>query len=60
VLPREAGAAHAPVIAVSAYDDAPTRVFARALGAVSFFGKPADDKALIDAIWWAISGREKN
>ncbi len=49
-----------PVIGVSAYDDAPTRDLSRALGAVSFFRKPVDDQALLDAIWWAISGREKN
>ena len=43
-----------PVIGVSAYDDAPTRDLARALGAVAFFRKPVDDQALIDAILWAM------
>jgi FixJ family two-component response regulator len=42
-----------PVIGVSAYDDAPTRDLARALGAAAFFSKPVDDRALIDAILWA-------
>ena len=45
-----------PVIGVSAYDDAPTRDLARALGAVAFFRKPVDDRALIDAILWAMGG----
>ncbi len=46
-----------PVIGVSAYDDAPTRDLARALGAVAFFSKPVDDRALIDAILWAMAGK---
>lgn len=46
-----------PVIAVSAHDDAETREHAKALGAVSFFRKPVDDQALLDAIWWAIGGK---
>jgi len=41
-----------PVIAVSARDDATTRVLARQLGAHYFFRKPVDDQALIDAIQW--------
>ena len=48
-----------PVIAVSAYDDAETREHAKELGAVSFFRKPVDDQALLDAIWWAIAGSGK-
>jgi FixJ family two-component response regulator len=48
-----------PVIVVSASDDVQVREHARALGAVSFFQKPVDDQALLDAIWWAISGAEK-
>jgi FixJ family two-component response regulator len=47
-----------PVIVVSAYDDVLTRQLARQLGAVAFFRKPVDDQALLDAIWWAMSGRE--
>ena len=43
-----------PVIVVSASDDAQTRERAREQGAVSFFRKPVDDQALIDAIHWAI------
>jgi FixJ family two-component response regulator len=48
-----------PVIAVSAHDDEKTRKHAKELGAVGFFRKPVDDQALLDAIWWAISGSEK-
>jgi two-component system response regulator FixJ len=49
-----------PVVVVSAYDDAPTRLLARELGAVAFFRKPVDDQALLDAIWFAMSGAKKN
>jgi FixJ family two-component response regulator len=50
-----------PVIVVSASDDIQIRENARQLGAVSFFRKPVDDQALLDAILWAISGaRKKN
>lgn len=49
---------HLPVIVVSASDDAHIRRHARDLGAISFFRKPVDDQALLDAIWWAISGAE--
>ena len=45
-----------PVIVISASDDAQIRERARELGAVAFFRKPVDDQALLDAIWWAISG----
>jgi two-component system response regulator FixJ len=48
------------VIAVSAYDDAPTRKLARELGAVTFFRKPIDDQALIDTILWVIGGKKKD
>ena len=43
-----------PVIVVSASDDEHIRDYARRLGAVSFFRKPIDDQALLDAVWWAI------
>ena len=46
-----------PVIVISASDDAQIRERARELGAVSFFRKPVDDQALLDAIWWAIGGK---
>ncbi|MGP0098343.1 MAG: response regulator [Terriglobales bacterium] len=49
-----------PVIVVSASDGAQIREHARQLGAVSFFRKPVDDQALLDAIWWAISKTKKN
>jgi len=49
-----------PVIVISASDDAQIRERARELGAVSFFRKPVDDQALLDAIWWSISGAKRN
>ena len=49
-----------PVIAVSAHDDAETREHAKELGAVSFFRKPVDDQALIDAIEWAMGEKRKD
>ncbi len=49
-----------PVIVVSASDDVEIREHARDLGAVAFFRKPVDDQALLDAIWWAISGTAKS
>jgi FixJ family two-component response regulator len=48
-----------PVIVVSASDDTQVRETARRLGAVSFFRKPVDDQALLDAILWAISTAAK-
>jgi FixJ family two-component response regulator len=48
-----------PVIAISAHDDEETREYAKELGAVGFFRKPVDDQALLDAIWWAVSGDEE-
>ncbi len=48
-----------PVIVISASDDVQTRERAKELGAVGFFRKPVDDQALLDAIWWAISGGRK-
>ena len=49
-----------PVIVISASDDAQIRERARELGAVSFFRKPVDDQALLDAIGWAISGTKRD
>jgi len=49
-----------PVIAISAHDDEETREHAKKLRAVGFFRKPVNDQALLDAIWWAISGAKKN
>lgn len=48
-----------PVIVVSASDDVQVRETAQRLGAVSFFRKPVDDQALLDAILWAISAAAK-
>jgi len=49
-----------PVIVVSASDDVHIRKRVKDLGAVAFFRKPVDDQALLDAIWWAISGTRGN
>jgi FixJ family two-component response regulator len=49
-----------PIIVVSASDDAQVREWAHELGAVAFFRKPVDDQALLDAIWWATSGRKED
>lgn len=46
-----------PVITVSARDDEETRAWARSLGARMFLRKPVDDQALLDAISWAIDGK---
>lgn len=48
-----------PIIMVSASDDGQVRDTARKLGAVSFFRKPVDDQALLDAVLWAISVASK-
>ena len=48
-----------PVIALSAQDDDETRERARALGAVTFFRKPVDDQALLDAIKWLLGKQEQ-
>ena len=47
-----------PVIALSASDDPTARRLARELGARSFFRKPVDAAALLDAIEWAMQGEE--
>ncbi len=56
----EASDIRIPVIVISASDDAQIRERARELGAISFFRKPVDDQALLDAIWWAVSRTERN
>ena len=43
-----------PVIFLTAFDSKESREQARRGGAVSFFRKPVDDQALLDAIQWAI------
>jgi len=48
-----------PVIVVSASDDEQVRDTARRLGAKSFFRKPVDAHALLDAIMWVVSGARK-
>jgi FixJ family two-component response regulator len=49
-----------PVIVISASDDIQIRENAKKNGAISFFRKPVDDQALLDAILWAISGAHNN
>ncbi len=46
-----------PLIIISATDDHQTRERARLLGAVSFFHKPVDHQALLDAVWWAVNSK---
>ena len=43
-----------PIIVVTAHDDAETRRKAQKLNAISFFRKPVDGTALLDAIDWAM------
>jgi FixJ family two-component response regulator len=49
-----------PVIVISASNDVLIRKRVKELGAVAFFRKPVVDQALLDAIWWAISGTRAN
>lgn len=42
------------VIAMSGYEDEATKELAEKMGVVTFFRKPVDDQALIDAIEWAM------
>jgi FixJ family two-component response regulator len=48
-----------PVIYVTAHDTDETRHLARDAGASGFFRKPVDDQALLDAIEWALSEKQK-
>jgi len=45
---------HPPIIVVTAFDDPETRRKAQKMNAVSFFRKPVDGTALLDAIDWAM------
>ena len=45
---------HPPIIVVTAFDDPETRRKAQKMDAVSFFRKPVDGTALLDAIDWAM------
>jgi len=45
-----------PVIIVTAHDTEKVREQARRAGVVAFFHKPVDDRALLDAIDWAVAG----
>lgn len=49
-----------PIIFLTGFDSAADRRQAQKEGAVSFFRKPVDDLALIDAINWAVSLTRKN
>lgn len=48
-----------PVIVVTAYDTPEARGRAMAAGAGAFLRKPVDDQALLDAIEWALAGKER-
>jgi FixJ family two-component response regulator len=48
-----------PVIVVTAHDDPETRKVADEVGAVSYFRKPVDADALLDAISWALSRKKE-
>jgi FixJ family two-component response regulator len=45
---------HLPIIVVTADDDPVPRLKAQKMGAVGFFRKPVDGRALLDAINWAL------
>jgi FixJ family two-component response regulator len=44
-----------PVILITGFDTEETRALAKQLGAAGYFRKPVDDRALLDAIKWALS-----
>jgi FixJ family two-component response regulator len=44
-----------PVIFITAFDSAAVRQQARQVQAAGYFRKPVDDRALLDAIDWALS-----
>ncbi len=46
-----------PVIILTAQDTEPTRAAAKRAGAAAFFRKPVDDQALLDVIYWVLSGQ---
>ena len=48
---------HLPVIFVTAHDTPETRDLALRYGASSYFRKPVDEQALLDAITWAVCGQ---
>ncbi|MEA3275852.1 MAG: response regulator [Pseudomonadota bacterium] len=56
-LPRRLHGAgrNIPVILVTTEEDGRTLAAAKSAGAVSFFHKPVDGQALIDAVEWAVS-----
>jgi FixJ family two-component response regulator len=46
---------HLPIIYLTAFDTPETRAQALASGASSYFRKPVDERALLDAIAWAVA-----
>jgi FixJ family two-component response regulator len=46
-----------PVILITGFDTEETRALAKRSGAAGYFRKPVDDRALLDAIRWALSRR---
>jgi FixJ family two-component response regulator len=47
--------ANLPVILITGFDTEETRALAKQSGAAGYFRKPVDDRALLDAIRWALS-----
>lgn len=56
-LKRVLNIAHSPlpVILLTAHDTEQMRIAAQEAGAASFFRKPVDTQALLDAVQWALS-----
>ena len=48
-----------PAIIVTAIDDPETRKSAIDAGAIGYFRKPVDTEALLDAVRWTVSSRER-
>ena len=46
---------HLPVILLTSHDSPETRARARSEGAATYFRRPIDDQALLDAIAWALT-----
>ena len=47
-----------PIIIVTAHNDQETKREAQKMGAVGFFSKPVDGKALLNAVEWAIQSTQ--
>jgi FixJ family two-component response regulator len=56
----QARGVHLPIIVVTADDDPATKQKAQKMKAVSFFRKPVDGTALLDAIEWALRSNDSH